>query len=77
MHDVPALRATPADAPGLNAITGIGQSQTFEPAAVRYIKLGENGKWAASALERRKATPHQSKHAVSCPWLHRLSGQPQ
>jgi hypothetical protein len=53
MHDVPALRATPADAPDLNAIIGNGgQSQTFEPAAVRYIKLGENGKWAASALEQ-------------------------
>jgi hypothetical protein len=52
MHDVSALRATPADAPGLNAINGSRRSQTFEPATVRYIKLGENGKWAASALEQ-------------------------
>jgi hypothetical protein len=28
--------------------------KTFAPAAVRYIKLGENGKWAARALEQGK-----------------------
>src|ERR1700720_1635473 len=27
-------------------------AEPFEPAAVRYIKLGENGKWATNALER-------------------------
>src|SRR5260370_27262465 len=49
MHEV---SATPADA-GLNATTGRGgRAQPFEPAAVRYIKLGENGKWAASAIEQ-------------------------
>lgn len=26
--------------------------ETFEPGAVRYIKLGQNGKWAAEALEQ-------------------------
>jgi hypothetical protein len=45
MYNVPRLRATPTDA-GLNAITGRGErAQTFEPGEVRYIKLGENGKW--------------------------------
>jgi hypothetical protein len=35
------------------ATTGWGRpEQTFEPAAVRYIKLGENGKWATNALEQ-------------------------
>jgi hypothetical protein len=52
MHNVPRIRATPTDA-GLNAITGRGErAQTFEPGAVRYIKLGENGKWAATAIEQ-------------------------
>jgi len=42
MHNVPRLRPTATDA-GLNAITGRGErAQTFEPGAVRYIKLGEN-----------------------------------
>ena len=51
MHNVPRLRATATDV-GLNAITGRGErAQTFEPGAVRYIKLGENGKWAATAIE--------------------------
>jgi hypothetical protein len=31
---------------------GGGPDQTFEPVAVRYIKLGENGKWATNALEQ-------------------------
>ena len=52
MHNVPRLRATATDV-GLNAITGRGErAQTFEPGAVRYIKLGENGKWAATAIEQ-------------------------
>jgi hypothetical protein len=29
-----------------------GPDQTFEPAEIRYIKLGENGKWATDALEQ-------------------------
>ena len=47
------VSATPTD-PALNAATGRGErAQPFEPAAaVRYIKLGENGKWAATAIER-------------------------
>jgi hypothetical protein len=28
-----------------------GPGQNFEPGSVRYIKLGENGKWATDALE--------------------------
>jgi hypothetical protein len=41
-----------ADVPGQNVTMGCGEpGVTFEPAAVRYVKLGENGKWAASALE--------------------------
>jgi len=52
MHNVPRLRATATDV-GLNAITGRGErAQTFEPGAVRYIKLGENGKWAVTAIEQ-------------------------
>jgi TPR repeat protein len=52
MHDVSRLSATRTDA-ALNATTGSGsRAQPFEPAAVRYIKLGENGKWAASAIEQ-------------------------
>jgi Restriction endonuclease len=30
-----------------------GPHQTFGPVAVRYIKLGENGKWATNALEQK------------------------
>ena len=42
----------PTDVPE-TATTGCGRpDQRFEPAAVRYIKLGENGKWAATALEQ-------------------------
>jgi hypothetical protein len=42
----------PTDVPE-TATTGGGRpDQTFEPVAVRYIKLGENGKWAANALEQ-------------------------
>jgi hypothetical protein len=29
-----------------------GPDQTFEPGTMRYIKLGENGKWATRALEQ-------------------------
>ena len=50
MHDVSRSFATDAV---LKATTGRGgRAQPFEPAAVRYIKLGKNGKWAASAIER-------------------------
>jgi hypothetical protein len=43
--------ATPLRVP--SPTTGYtGSDRTFEPAAIRYIKLGENGKWAASALEQ-------------------------
>jgi hypothetical protein len=53
MHDVSRLSLNPVDA-GPNAIPSRKErAQTFEPAAVRYIKLGENGKWAASAIEQR------------------------
>src|SRR5258705_10847567 len=46
------VSATPTDA-ALNATTGRGgRAQPFEPGAVRYIKLGEKGKWAASAMEQ-------------------------
>src|SRR4051794_11767299 len=35
------------------AATGmVGAGETFEPGAIRYIKLGENGKWASKALEQ-------------------------
>jgi hypothetical protein len=45
--------AIPADVSGQNVTIDCGgPGETFEPAAVRYIKLGENGKWAASALEQ-------------------------
>jgi len=30
----------------------VGLGETFEPGAIRYIKLGENGKWASKALEQ-------------------------
>ena len=51
MQDVRRSSATPTDA-ALNAAVGCGgRAKTFEPAEVRYIKLGENGKWAASAVE--------------------------
>lgn len=33
-------------------VDGGGPGVPFEPGAVRYIKLGENGKWATCALER-------------------------
>jgi hypothetical protein len=43
----------PGDVPGQIATTRCGgPDQTFEPVAVRYIKLGENGKWATNALEQ-------------------------
>jgi hypothetical protein len=42
----------PVDVPELAAMGRGGPDQTFEPAAVSYIKLGENGKWATSALEQ-------------------------
>ena len=42
----------PGDVPEIGKIGCGGPDQNFEPAAVRYIKLGENGKWAASALEQ-------------------------
>ena len=49
MHDVARLSATPVHA-RVNAAIGCDeQTGSFEPGAVRYIKLGENGKWAASA----------------------------
>jgi hypothetical protein len=42
-----------ADVPRQNAtVDGGGPGVPFEPGAVRYIKLGENGKWATSALQR-------------------------
>src|SRR6266446_10661129 len=48
MHDV---SATSTDA-ALNATTGRGvRAKTLELGAVRYIKLGEKGKWAAGAIE--------------------------
>src|SRR5437762_776801 len=51
MHDVRRSSAIPTDA-ALNAAAVCGgRAKTFEPAEVRYIKLGENGKWAASAVE--------------------------
>ena len=35
------------------ATTGdVGPAESFEPGAIRYIKLGENGKWASQALEQ-------------------------
>jgi hypothetical protein len=50
MHDVSSSSATDAV---LKATTGRGgRAKTFEPEAVRYIKLGEKGKWAASAIEQ-------------------------
>src|SRR6266849_10335917 len=49
MHDV---SATSTDA-ALNATTGRGvRAKTLELGAVRYIKLGEKGKWAAGAIEQ-------------------------
>jgi hypothetical protein len=43
----------PGDVPGQIATTEFGgPDRTFEPTAVRYIKLGENGKWATNALEQ-------------------------
>src|SRR5258708_15965470 len=52
VHNVRLVSANCTDV-GLNAITGRGErAQTFEPGAVRYIKLGENGKWAATAIEQ-------------------------
>jgi hypothetical protein len=43
----------PGNVPGQIATVGCGgPDQTFDPAAIRYIKLGENGKWATDALEQ-------------------------
>jgi hypothetical protein len=43
----------PGDVPGQIATMGCGgPGGAFEPAATRYIKLGENGKWATNALEQ-------------------------
>jgi Restriction endonuclease len=43
----------PGDVPGQIATMGCGgPGAAFEPAATRYIKLGENGKWATKALEQ-------------------------
>ncbi len=43
---------TPRDFPEIATTRCGGPHQTFEPVAVRYIKLGENGKWATNALEQ-------------------------
>jgi hypothetical protein len=43
---------SPRDLPEFATMGRGGPEHTFEPAAVRYIKLGENGKWAANALEQ-------------------------
>ena len=43
----------PGDVPGQIATMRCGgPGGAFEPAATRYIKLGENGKWATDALEQ-------------------------
>jgi hypothetical protein len=42
----------PEDVPEIATIGRARPDQPFEPDAVRYIKLGENGKWATNALER-------------------------
>ena len=42
----------PTDVPETATSGFVRPDQTFEPAAVRYIKLGENGKWATNALEQ-------------------------
>jgi hypothetical protein len=42
----------PRDVPEIATMRCGGPDQTFEPVAVRYIKLGENGKWAPNALEQ-------------------------
>jgi hypothetical protein len=39
-------------APEIAARGTVRVEETFEPAAIRYIKLGENGKWASKALEQ-------------------------
>ena len=39
-------------APEIAAIDAGGPAESFEPGAVRYIKLGENGKWASKALRQ-------------------------
>jgi hypothetical protein len=45
--------AVSSDVRGQNLAPGCsGLAEPFEPAAVRYIKLGENGKWATNALEQ-------------------------
>jgi Restriction endonuclease len=45
-------QAMPGDVPEIATMGCGGPDQPFEPAAVRYIKLGENGKWATNALEK-------------------------
>ena len=45
--------AVSSDVRGQNLTAGCsGPGELFEPGAVRYIKLGENGKWATDALEQ-------------------------
>jgi hypothetical protein len=45
--------AVSSDVRGQNLAPGCSElAEPFEPAAVRYIKLGENGKWATNALEQ-------------------------
>jgi hypothetical protein len=39
-------------APEMPTTGTVGLGETFEPVAIRYIKLGENGKWASKALEQ-------------------------
>jgi hypothetical protein len=52
MHNVSRLRASPRNTGSIATTSFGGRAQGFEPGAVRYIKLGENGKWAASAIEQ-------------------------
>ena len=50
---IPHLIAVSSDVGAQNlAVSCNGSAEPFEPGAVRYIKLGENGKWATNALER-------------------------
>src|SRR5438876_1066994 len=61
MQDVRRSSATPTDA-ALNAAVGCGgRAKTFEPAEVRYIKLGENGKRRAAGRARSQfcSDPHR------------------
>src|SRR5260370_24587368 len=50
---IPQIIAVSSDVRGQNlAVNCNGSAEPFEPGAVRYIKLGENGNWATNALER-------------------------